>query len=256
MANWLLAAGLAALAGISSVIGGLFALRRGAGNQEHMPHNLAAVAGFLLAAAFLDLIPETAEVSSTALMYVFAGYLIVYLAESLFPAHAHSSDNSSHEHVHDHHHHLDPRAAIAALIGLAVHSYFDGVALAAGSLASTGTGLLLLVAISIHQLPVGFGLAAIMQAAGYTRMNALAATAVLFATTAIGGLTAAIISVANPGIEVFTLAFSAGTFIYIGATDMIPATHAGGSRYSVLYSLAGAAVFVATSAILRACGLD
>jgi zinc transporter ZupT len=245
----MLAVGLTALAGLSSLLGGLLALVRKHAPPGYAESTLAAVAGFLLAAAFLDLIPEVAEESPAALAFVFGGYLLVYLAESLVPSHAHAG-----AHLRSGPR-LPQQAGLAAMLGLALHSYFDGVALAAGTMTDTGTGILLLVAISIHQLPVGFGLATIMRAAGYERWSSLMATAALLAATVAGGVSAVAFSAAHPGMEAATLAFAAGTFIYIGATDMIPASHEGGSAWSVLYSLAGAGVFVATSRLLHLTGL-
>ena len=45
---------------------------------------------------------------------------------------------------------------ICALVGLAIHTFFDGVAIASGFLASTNIGFLIFFAVLLHKIPEGF----------------------------------------------------------------------------------------------------
>jgi zinc transporter ZupT len=228
------------LAGLASVAGGWIALRVRNTSTTYLAETLAAVAGFLLAASFLDLIPEVAAENPAALVYVLAGYAAIYLAENLMPTHQHTIHSSPQLPLH---------AGLAASIGLALHSFFDGVALAASVQAGLATAILLLIAVCIHQLPVGFGLATVMKASGYRIVAITVALGTLALATIIGGITTTLLSLEIPGLEAITLAFSAGSFIYIGATDMIPATHNGNSRRCMVFSLIGMLLFIGTKHI-------
>lgn len=233
---------ITAIAGLASVVGGWIALRARTVSTIYISETLAAVAGFLLAAAFLDLIPEVAAENPTALVYVLAGYTAIYVVENLMPTHRHTRHN---------HTQLPVYAGIAASLGLTLHSFFDGVALAASVQVGLSTALLLLVAVCIHQLPVGFGLATVMKASGYRFLSITAALGILALATIAGGIATTLLSLEIPGLEAITLAFSAGSFIYIGATDMIPATHIGCCRRCVLCSLAGMLFFIGNTYLLH-----
>ena len=63
--------------------------------------------------------------------------------------------------------------AIAALLGLVIHTFFDGVAIASGLLVSTWLGGVIFVAIFLHKLPEGFTVASLMLASGQSRRVAL-----------------------------------------------------------------------------------
>ena len=248
-----LAIAITVVAGFASVLGGLLAIRYHNTETKYLSETIAAVAGFLLAVSFLDLIPEIAAESPSALVYVLVGYIAVYLAENLAPAHEHTSQGGHHTHHHDEHEHaapnlmLAPHTGVAASFGLTLHSFFDGVALAASLQAGLPTALLLLAAVCIHQVPVGFGLAALMKASGNRTTAIMAALGSLLAATVAGGILSALLSFEVPGLEAITLAFSAGSFIYIGATDMIPSTHTGSCQRCVVSSLAGVLLFMANS---------
>lgn len=230
--------------GLANVLGGLAAGPAGARDPRRLNPLLAAVAGFLLAVAFLDLLPEVAERRPQAVALAFVGYLVVHFSENLYPAHGQGGHG--------------PRlvGVGAALAGLAIHSFFDGVALAGALAAGLRTAVLVGAGIFLHSLPVGFGLASLVAAAGGGRRLALLATGGLLAATVAGGLAALGLSEALPGAAPAVVAVGTGALIYIGATDMVPMTHAGGSRRSLAFSLGGATSFLALSWGLRALGLD
>src|SRR5438128_813604 len=72
---------------------------------------------------------------------------------------------------------LRPSAGYLALLGLGVHTLFDGVAIAAGFMIGPALGTLLSIAVVAHKVPEGFTIASIMLAGGQSRTAAAGAGA-------------------------------------------------------------------------------
>jgi ZIP family zinc transporter/zinc and cadmium transporter len=70
---------------------------------------------------------------------------------------------------------LRPAAGWLAVIGLGVHTLFDGVAIAAGYMVSPTLGGLLFLAVLVHKVPEGFTIASLLLAGGHSRATAIAA---------------------------------------------------------------------------------
>jgi ZIP family zinc transporter/zinc and cadmium transporter len=142
---------------------------------------------------------------------------------------------------------VDPWVGIAALLGLVLHTFFDGVAIASGFRVGSWLGLLVFLAILLHKIPEGVTVASIMLASGNSRGRALMAVAALGVSTVAGVLLTELVEpLARHG-----LAVSAGVTIYVAASNLIPEVQKGRKAAAAVAVLAGAALFVATFALLR-----
>src|SRR5438445_5382356 len=139
---------------------------------------VAGGAGFMLAAAFVRMLPESARVEH-AFLFVLIGYFGVHLFEHTVAPHFHFGEEIHPEAL------LRPSAGYLALLGLGVHTLFDGVAIAAGFMIGPALGALLSLAVLLHKVPEGFTIASIMLAGGQSRAAAVGAGALP------GGLTLA-----------------------------------------------------------------
>ncbi len=108
-----------------------------------------------------------------------AGYLAVHLAQHVFTPHFHFGVET---------HAVSRSAGISALIGLMLHTFFDGVAIASGFLVSDRLGVLLFLAVLLHKLPEGVTIASVTLAGGGSRRRAIGAAGVLGAATVLGVL--------------------------------------------------------------------
>ena len=107
---------------------------------------------------------------------------------------------------------------ISALVGLSIHSFFDGISIASGFVISSSLGLLLFVAIVLHKAPEGFTIASIMLAAGHGRRAAQLSAVAVGAASVLGALSVYPLQrMVGEG-----LAFSAGVTLYVAASDLIP----------------------------------
>jgi zinc transporter ZupT len=184
--------------------------RRGGGAR--LRYFVAAGAGFMLAAAFVRMLPESAHVDH-AFVFVLLGYFGVHLFEHTVAPHFHFGEEVHPEAL------LRPSAGYLAVLGLGVHTLFDGVAIAAGFMIGTPLGILLFLAVLVHKRPEGFTVASIMLASGHSRARALSAAGLLGVLTVLGALATAFVARHHVG---YALALSAGVTIYVAASDLIP----------------------------------
>jgi ZIP family zinc transporter/zinc and cadmium transporter len=173
---------------------------------------VAAGAGFMLAAAFVRMLPEASQVEN-AFLFVLLGYFGVHLFEHTVAPHFHFGEEVHHEAL------LRPSAGYLAVLGLGVHTLFDGVAIAAGFMITPSLGILLFFAVLVHKLPEGFTVASIMLASGHSRARALGAASLLGLLTILGAVATAFLAEHHVG---YALALSAGVTLYVAASDLIP----------------------------------
>jgi ZIP family zinc transporter/zinc and cadmium transporter len=104
------------------------------------------------------------------------------------------------------------------LVGLLLHTFFDGVAIASGFDVSAALGFLVFMAILLHKLPEGLAISSLFLAAGAGRRAALGAAAALGVATVVGVLmTQYIVWLRSLG-----LALSAGVTLYVAASNLVP----------------------------------
>lgn len=199
---------VAALANLA----GAFAVARSARFGLRVIEGFVAFsAGFMLALAIVAALPEAFAAHPTAAApVVLLGYLLVHLSQHTVTPHFHFGEET--------HQHLDLRASNAALVGLLLHTFFDGVAIASGFLVSAELGLLFFVAIALHKLPEGVTISSLVMAAGGTARRGYLAAGLLGLATILGVALTASVGV----LREYGLALSAGVTLYVGASNLVP----------------------------------
>src|SRR5258705_12452121 len=135
----------------------------------------------MLAVALMDIIPESVKLAGqNAFLFVLAGFFLIHLFEHTIAPHFHFGEETHEEEF------AKRNARRAVLLGLAIHAFFDGVAIAAGFLVSTWLGAVIFVAVFLHKLPEGFTVASMVLASGQGRKSALRAAAALGGATLVG----------------------------------------------------------------------
>ena len=234
-----LAFALAAAAG--NLVGAVAVIRALRRELRVIDACLAFGAGFMLAVAVLGVLPEVMADGPGAAGYVLAGYLAVHLAQHVFTPHFHFGVET---------HRVSAAAGVSALVGLTLHTFFDGVAIASGFLVSGRLGLLLFLAVLLHKLPEGVTIASVMLAGGQSRGRAFAAAGVLGGATVLGVLlTEQVGALARHG-----LALSAGVTLYVAASNLVPEFQAKRGWLSALAFFGGAVGFLLTERLLHRLG--
>lgn len=188
-------------------------------HKRILPYALAVAAGVMLSAALTHLVPESfAHLGDAAGVGVLAGFVFLYLFERFVTVHICETMGC---HVHT--------IGISALFGLSIHTFANGVALGAGILQDLGG--MVFVAIALHKLPEAFSLTAILLHEGYKRSRIIAMNALFIAMVPLGAYAVRWGSDLIEGpVSSWALAFSAGTFIHIAVSDLLPEVHQNANR--------------------------
>jgi ZIP family zinc transporter/zinc and cadmium transporter len=203
---------LGLVAASANLLGGWIIASRAAISRPLLNLLLSMGGGFMLAAAFLEVLPKSLQMNSWGPAVVLAGYLFVHLVEHTLVPHFHFGEETHVDAV------IQRRTAVSALAGLVLHTFFDGALIAAGFWISMRMGVLLFLAILIHKIPEGFTAASIMLASGRGKRAMNLATFAISGSTLAGVLG---IGLSEPLVAT-VLPFSAGVTIYVAASDLIP----------------------------------
>jgi zinc and cadmium transporter len=179
---------------------------------------IAFGAGVLLGAAFLHMIPEAYELAGgRGLGTLLLGFLTLYVFEQFTFKHPHEEDAGEFYEL-----------GFLAFLGLTIHDLIDGIALGSGQHVPELTPAIFL-ALVLHKIPTTFSLSLLMLHGGYSRARIVQFLAILLVAIPVGVLLSNYLIdalVADPRWAIGALInFSAGTFIYIGAYELLPEMH-------------------------------
>jgi ZIP family zinc transporter/zinc and cadmium transporter len=199
-------------AAVASVVGGLI-VTHGNWKRIYLKYFIAVGSGFMLATALLEMVPESlVRAGELALAFVLAGYLIVHFFEHTISPHFHFGEEIHPEEM------ARPGVGYAAVLGMVIHTFFDGVAIAAGFVISNWLGAVIFLAIFLHKIPDGFTVASLLLAGGYRQRTAVWATVLLGVSTLLG---VAAMWLLRAEVS-WGLALAAGATLYVAASDLMP----------------------------------
>jgi zinc and cadmium transporter len=242
---------LGAVAAGANLLGGVL-VSHGNWSRRYLKYFIALGAGFMLATALLEMIPESVKLHSdsgsrffndvdSVFVFVLAGYFVVHFFEHTVAPHFHFGEETHHEEMSHAH------AGYAALLGLVIHTFFDGVAIASGLLVSTWLGAVIFVAIFLHKIPEGFTVASLMLASGQSRRAAFISSAILGGSTLAG--MALMFQLRTTVAD--ALPFSAGVTLYVAASDLIPEVNREPGVGMAVMVFAGVAILLALKALFQ-----
>jgi zinc and cadmium transporter len=264
-----------------SLLGGLAPLAL-ASNHTRLQIYLSFSAGTMLGAAFFHMLPEAVEMGGAGVVrWAAMGLLSLFFLERFFSFHHHESADPpapashhhadhghehDHDHAHDHDHGESPGRALSwgtAAFGLGVHSMVGGVALASAVAADFAdrkwlgaTGLGVFLATFLHKPADAMTIVALMLRSGVASRPAhlvnlgfalmIPLGAALF-FLGVGGLSPH----STATLTAAALAFSAGTFLCIALSDLLPELqfHSHDRLKLSAALLAGFLLMAATSAV-------
>ena len=231
---------------IVGMIGGYIPLYR-----EWSGNNLSLMVAFgggtLLAAALFLMLPEgwehveegvpwaDVEPGFVVAVAITIGFLLMYLLENLALPHlghdpeehlghsgeAHAAESASERAVHQ-------LGGLSAFIALSMHTLIDGIAL--GTAVTGGEdfalGGLVFLAIIFHKMPAAFSLTSALKADNYSNSTALTYLIIFNAMVPVGAILAFVVLYGLPvWLLGAMLCFSAGTFIHVATSDLLPVIH-------------------------------
>lgn len=225
----------------ANVFGGAIIVQR-SWERRYLRYFVALGAGFMLATALVEMVPESLALrGKPAAFMVLLGYLIVHFFEHTVTPHFHFGEETHRdEFMHSH-------KGYSVLLGLIIHTFFDGIAIASGFLVSNSLGWLIFIAIFLHKIPEGFTVSSVMLASGRSRGTAWGASVLLGGATLAGVLTMALFR-RHVGAG---LPLAAGVTIYVAASDLVPEVNKEPSMRMALLVFVGAAFFFLLEKMLQ-----
>ena len=217
------------IGGIFSLIGGALLITKESRARAVAEYATPFAAGALLAAAFLDLLKEglAQADAEVILLWTLGGLLFFFILESAL-------NWFHHHHEHDEHEvdHVDPTVSLV-ITGDIIHNFIDGIAIAAAFLVSVPTGIVTTIAIAAHEIPQEIGDFGLMLKKGLSRKKVLIVNILSALATTVAAIIFYSMGQTNSALIPSLLGVTAGFFIYIAVSDIIPTIHHSTTRKSL-----------------------
>ena len=187
---------------------------------------LGFAAGVLLAAAFLELIPEAVEEAgdgSNPLVASLAAMVAFFFLEQVLQG------------FHVHEGHAPATSSYLILIGDGVHNLVDGVIIAAAFVADPSLGVATTIAVLAHEIPQEVADYGILVSGGFTPRRALSLNFASGLLAVVGAVVTVALGDVVEDRVAFFVAATAGMFIYIAAADLIPRIHSRHTERAAAY---------------------
>jgi len=204
----------------STLSGGLFVARF----RDRVGVITAFAAGVLIAVSLFDLLPESVKLATEVrvpfehVMYATAsGFVFLYILERYFSVHRICEGNTCKNIRH-------PKGGLFGAVELSVHSFMDGFAIGLGFHFDFHVGLIVAVAIISHDFSDGINVVTVMLNSGNSLKSSLRMLFLDAAAPVLGAATTLFITIPELYLVLF-LAFFAGGFLYLGASDLLPEAH-------------------------------
>lgn len=221
----------AVAAASANLVGALAVTSRARWSVRALDGMLAFAAGFMIAVGLIDLLPEAvARGGHGAAVVALGGYLAVHLTQHVIGTHFHFG-----EETHD----VSGAVSVAALVGLLLHTFVDGVAVASGLEVGGAVGALVFIAVILHKVPEGLAISSLFLAAGQGRRRALLAAGALGLATIVGVLVTDHVA----ALRQHGLALAAGVTLYVGMSNLVPEFRSRGGWHLPLAFVGGTATY-------------
>ncbi len=203
-----------------SLVGGIYLLADKQRAKKLAIYATPFAAGALLAAAFIDLLPEAVlnGEARVALSFSLLGILGFFLLERF---------------MHWFHHHGDHNGTKSKasetipliIIGDTVHNFIDGIVIAAGFLVSVETGVVVTLAVAVHEIPQEIADFGLLLGKGMRRRDVVLVNIASALATTVAAVLFFQFGQSTLGNLDALLGLVAGFFIYIATSDIIPTLH-------------------------------
>jgi len=207
---------------VGALVGGIILLSKEKFAKK-ISHFLASfAAGVLLGAAFLDLLPEASHEAESGDVNIFLWTLIGIVTFFLVERFIHWF----HHHEEYHEHEKETKSILPLIIfGDTMHNFIDGVVIAATFMVNIQLGILTAIAVFAHEIPQEIGDFGLMLHKGLSKKRIIIVNVISAAAAFAGAILTYLLGSILEGYLPILLSLTAGFFIYIAASDLIPEIH-------------------------------
>lgn len=221
MSTWIYALISVFLVGSISLIGVFFVFLKKESLEKISFLMVSFAVGSLFGDAFIHLVPAAFEKFGAKLISPFlilAGILVFFILEKFLRwRHCHSVECNTHPHHHP--------VIVINLIGDLAHNFIDGLLIGASFLVSIPLGLTTTLAIIIHEIPHEIGNFGIFINKGVAKKKAIWLNFLTGITSVLGVIFSLWIGSFVSNFAYYLLPVTAGGFIYIAGSDLVPELH-------------------------------
>jgi len=217
--EWLYSIGSVVLVSLISLVG-VVTLSISEGKLKRVVFILVGLAtGALFGDAFIHLLPESFKASPSKVetsVYILVGIFVFFILEKfLLWRHEHGLQDTQPTH----------HVGLMNLVADGLHNLIDGMLIGASYLGGTKIGIATTLAVVLHELPQEIGDFGILLHAGFSRTRALLFNFLSASLAIIGAVIALLIGAETTTFSSFMLPITAGGFIYIAGSDLVPELH-------------------------------
>lgn len=207
------------LAGFATIVGVIMVVLKEEWVVRHSHLVNSFAAGLILGISFFHLFPEAIELSEDALLFILIGFLIFYLLENIMVLHSGAEIHFKEKHNPQH------SKGMVMFSGLFFHSLIDGIIIGVGFEINKTIGLLTSLGVILHELPEGVTTFSLLVNTIKRKTALIMSIAVALATPVGALISLTFIGSLGETTVGLLIAMAGGSFLYIGAADLIPETH-------------------------------
>jgi zinc and cadmium transporter len=216
---------------------GIYSIRQfKAWAEQNSSYFVSFAAGVLIAASFLHIIPKSFAMNAHGSAFLLIGFVILHLFNRFITAYVCGRNPDAHSAI-----------GLVPILGIAFHSFMDGVIYSITFAVSVFTGLLAGTGMVLHEFPEGIITYMLLLRSGYSDRKSLGLAVLAAAlSTPLGTLVSIpFVDKISPSVLGALLAMSAGALVYVGATHLLPQAEREPKRYSLVALGGGILVAVA-----------
>ena len=215
-------------------LGGLLTAIFGKRTDKMISIFLSFAGGVMLSVVFLELIPEAVGHSSVEVTIIglIAGVVMVLLLHNLIDriSFAGKAMSKLHESYTEYFHADDMlarrtsllRSGMIMLFAIGLHNIPEGLALGAAGHHDAGLGFSLAIIIGLHNIPEGMAVSAPLVAGGLSRLKAITLTLLIGATTLLGAVTGLLIGGISDTAVALSFSIAGGAMLYVVLSEILP----------------------------------
>ncbi|MCL2426246.1 MAG: ZIP family metal transporter [Oscillospiraceae bacterium] len=231
---------------------------------------LAFSGGVMISLGFMELIPDAIEKSNVGVVLIglFAGAALVYFLHEIVDKitggnksksqESCSCSHESHSHIHESHDEFCElassvtasdgnsrmlRSGLIMLFAIGLHNIPEGLALGAAGVVNPQLGLTLAVAIGLHNIPAGMAITTPLLIGGLSKFKAIGITLLAGSTTVLGTIVGVLVGGISDVAVAVSFAVAAGALLYVVISETLPQAIAmGKSNLAAIFTFIGIAV--------------
>ena len=192
-------------------------------SQQRLEHAIflmvSLAVGAMFGDVFIHLLPSafhSAEATLPTSLTVLAGLLLFFLLEKFLLW--------RHEHIPHYDDCIHP-VGYVNVVAEGLHNLIDGLLIGSSYLVSVPVGLATTIAVLLHEIPQEIGNFGVLLHAGFGKRRALGLNALSASLSIVGAVIALVAGTWVTQLPTAILPFTAGGFIYIAGSDLVPELH-------------------------------